>query len=131
STLAIIVLLLILCCTGRPSSWFLVVLKKLISASLWQSSLLLINASFAAIVGAVTEHGVPIGTLRLSRFSFSRMPSNEKKKKALSFRIGPPAVPPNCSRRKPLSGLPSEVFAVSAFSRWKRSEEHTSELQSR
>src|SRR5947199_10634771 len=95
STFARNALLLTLWRTGSPSYVFLVVLMKLIRASLWQSGLPLINASLARIVGAVTGHGVPIGELRFSRFSFSRMPSKEKKKKALFWMIGPPTVPPN------------------------------------
>ena len=38
------------------------------------------------------------------------MPSIARKKNALSFTIGPPTVPPNCSRLKSVSGLPSDVF---------------------
>src|SRR6266705_3072939 len=92
STLARNASLLILCRTGSPSSVFLVVLMKLIRATLWQSALLLINASFAVIVGVVAEQGVPTGALRLSRLSFSRMPSKEKKKNARFLRMGPPTV---------------------------------------
>jgi hypothetical protein len=43
-----------------------------------------------------------------------------KKKNALSLMIGPPIVPPTCSRLKSVSGLPSDVFAVSASRRWNR-----------
>src|SRR5256886_9301947 len=74
------------------------------------------------MVGAVTEQGVPIASLRFARLNFSRMPSKAKKKKALFLLMGPPTAPPNCFRLKSLSGLPSDVCA--------RSEEHTSELQS-
>ena len=52
--------LLILCAIGSPSSWLSLVLKKLISARRWQSSLPLISASLARIVGAEIGHGVPI-----------------------------------------------------------------------
>ena len=39
------------------------------------------------------------------------MPSSAKKKNALSLLIGPPTVPPNCSRWKSSSGLPSDSVA--------------------
>ncbi len=39
-----------------------------------------------------------MGSLRLARVRLSLMLSTAKKKNALSFLIGPPMVPPNCSR---------------------------------
>ena len=56
----------------------------------------------------------PLDRLNSHASEFSRIPSSDKKKNALSLLIGPPMVPPNCSRRKSLSGLPSEVCAESA-----------------
>ena len=43
------------------------------------------------------------------------MPSSATKKNTLSCLIGPPSVPPNCSRWKSCSGLPSEVFDGQTF----------------
>src|SRR5882762_9825246 len=71
--------------------------------------------------GFVIGHGMmPSGALivlRLERFRSSITPSPLPKKNSLSFTMGPPIVPPNCSRLNPSSGFPSEVAEVSAPSR--------------
>src|ERR1700694_5957978 len=108
--------------TGRPSSVFLigdgkaVFLKKLRSATRWQSGLELISASVAAVPSKTGEdaQGVPMAALRLLRVRLSRMPSAGAKKKSLSLMSGPPKLPPNWLRRKLSRGLPSEVAAVRA-----------------
>ena len=69
-------LLLTVCSTGCPSSWPRGALKKLSSASRWQSALPLISASLAPSVGALTGHGVPIASDRFGRSRFSRTPSS-------------------------------------------------------
>ena len=46
----------------------------------------------------VRDSGAPIGTLRLGRVRLPLTCSNAPKKKARSFLIGPPMVPPDCSR---------------------------------
>ena len=47
------------------------------------------------------------------------MRSSATKKNTLSRLIGPPIVPPNCSRWKSVGGVPSEASAVSPSRRWK------------
>ena len=71
------------------------------------------------MVGDEDGQGVPMGSDRLGRCRFSLMASRATKKNALSLTMGPPMVPPNCSRWKSFRGLPSEVFEVSASSLWK------------
>ena len=107
------------CSTGRPSFCPSVLWKKSSRATRWQSGLELMSPSSAGTLGADTGHGVPIGVERLGRSKLPLMPSTATKKNPLSFFKGPPSVPPNCSRWKPSSWLPSERSPVRAFSRWK------------
>src|ERR1043166_915190 len=107
------------CWTGCPSSCRRRFLKKSISARRWQSALVLMSASFAARVGVATGHGAPMASLRLARVRLAMICSKAPNRNILSLISGPPMVPPNCSRWKSVSGLPSEVFALRASNRWK------------
>ncbi len=75
------------------------------------------SASSAGMTGADTGQGVPIGTLRFGRVKSPVIPSSAAKKNTLSFLIGPPAVPPNCSRWKSSNLVPSDKSPVSASRR--------------
>ena len=109
-----------LCSTGSPSSWPRVVWKKLSSASRWQSALPLISASLAPSVGVAhrarrADRLRQVGPLQVLADAFERA----EEERPCPCTIGPPTVPPNCSRWKSVSGLPSDVFDVSPSRRWK------------
>src|SRR2546426_3251307 len=109
------------CLPGSPSLWPAELLMKLISTCRWQSGLALIWASVMLLLktGLETEQGVPMGALKLSRVRLEIICSKAPKINILSLTMGPPRVPPNCSRWKSLSDLPSEVFEAKPSSRWK------------
>src|SRR5260370_31624832 len=108
------------CLIGGHSVSLRMLGRKLRGASRWHAVFVPIRAALAVMVGGATGQAVgPTAALRLGRVRFSRICSAAPKKNILVFTMGPPMVAPNCSRRKSLSGLPSDVLAVRACRRWK------------
>ena len=86
---------------GKPSFELRVVCMKFSRASLWQSGLLLINASCAGLVitGIGTGQAVvPICSPKVWPDKILIDPFESKEKECLTLTIGPPTVPPYCSR---------------------------------
>ena len=108
------------CLIGSDSSCPILALMKLSSATRWQSALPLISASLLCTVGFDTGQAVsPSWLPRFRRSKLPLIPSSARNANALSFLIGPPNVPPHCSRWKPSRFVPSESSPVNSSIRWK------------